>query len=749
MADWRYRNHMLETYDDASNSWSPLCEAFGVEKTIVDLLSGKHTVKLFVDSARTGYNTMICDRRFILRKSVMERLFDIGFAQPDDEDDIVVIHKLLLESEQLAPVEYIHDRLGFIKQDDGTEAYLLHQPIGITDAIKATSTFSFSDVTRPSGTFDAWKVLMEEAVLGRPHMELALAIGAVAPVAHVLRRERIIVELPVFAYIGKTSTGKSSAMRLAASMYSLPLEGEGIIENLNATENAFYASLSNVGVPAFCDETTSQNGTFDFAKMIYYLPSGRGKRRCNGDGKVRSLQIFDGCVIFTGETSILEQCKNQNEGLYARIVEFTFDQWTDSSAHAEQLTEGCCKNYATAAPIMIEWILQNQSRIPVIYQKECEALNQLIKGLSNVEHRLIKLYAMILTGAQVIRESLNLDLDVEALRILLRDQLVEGRSDRDKTSDRYRAFLGKIVENGSKFSWATKRSAQHVQTRDAWGVFEYRKSIQAVWIKADIFSELLRQIKVMDIKDVCHEWVQKGWLVDFGCRHYRQEHRINGIAVNAYCVLLPDSADMFSKLSALSSKASDSDILRAIHSGGFDSIVDASTAEAAALQEEAEKTDEKMAIAFIRPFPQGERIVLNQSLATALCLKTSVHATWVADEQKLLLSEAPLSQTAVKVNLKSYKNLKVSTTNKFFLALDKALKFELESGAGIVIFDIDISTVSGHSVAVVDLSGSHPAGCARGTITGWELPHIEYICNDESKSEGNRRFLLGDDEEET
>ena len=78
----------------------------------------------------------------------------------------------------------------------------------------ASSCYSVPSKTAPSGTFEAWRKLMVNEAVSRPNMELILALGAVAPVAHLLREAGIISLIPMFALIGHSSTGKTISLTL-------------------------------------------------------------------------------------------------------------------------------------------------------------------------------------------------------------------------------------------------------------------------------------------------------------------------------------------------------------------------------------------------------------------------------------------------------------------------------------------------------------------------------------------------------
>ena len=296
MFEWRINGRSLEIEDPASGSWNRLCDAFGISRVEVDLLTGIHEIVLYVDSVRGGLNTMRVRREDLKKSTIMSRLYQLGLSLLDGDEDIPIVQQILLESELNAPLAYHHDRLGFAGCD-GKEVFLLDKPIGSIDPLKAGSSYAIPTVMEPRGSVDEWREVVEKEVVGHPALELALAVGALAPIAHLLRTDGTITDLPVVAYIGPSTSGKTSALRVGASIWGFPMESVGIIDDLNTTENAFFESLArNVGVPAFIDETSAQAG-WDFQRMIYFLPKGRSKRRCDPSGELKRTSVFSGAVV--------------------------------------------------------------------------------------------------------------------------------------------------------------------------------------------------------------------------------------------------------------------------------------------------------------------------------------------------------------------------------------------------------------------------------------------------------------------
>ena len=199
----------------------------------------------------------------------------------------------------------------------------------------------------PSGTLEDWLQFIGAQVLGHDNLELALALSVTAPVSYLLKEAGTLSDYPIWALIGDSSTGKTTSLKLIASVWGSPDENNGLLFDLHATENAIYKLMAkNQGVPVLLDETSSVPD-WSFDNFLYNLPKGHGKLRCDSKGDLRDTDHFAGAVIFTGEQSLFLQTK-MNDGIFARLLEFTLP-WTESAAHAHAVEKGSRKFHGTAA----------------------------------------------------------------------------------------------------------------------------------------------------------------------------------------------------------------------------------------------------------------------------------------------------------------------------------------------------------------------------------------------------------------
>lgn len=744
MIDWQIAGSFMEICKDGQ--WTPICEAFGISEVRADLITGDHELDFFVESAIGGRSSGTMQRSCVNRRSIMKELFRKGLSFPDTDDAIDMIQEIFLGSETLASSKMQHRQLGFAEVD-GQRAFLLDRPIGLTDPMRAASRYAVPNIMVPRGALEEWLEVMKTEVLGRSALELALAIGAVAPVAHLLREAHAISDLPILAFIGQSSSGKTTSMRISASVWGYPVESIGIIDDLNSTQNAFFQSLArNVGVPTFVDETSAKP-SWDFNELLYVIPKGRDKKRCDASGQIRSAAFFSGAVIFTGERSLLKMAE-ESSGLHARILELTVDRWTEDADHAERITEGCGQFYGTAAPVLVRWLLAIvKERLVKVFQEERQKLKVQIGEVTGIEGRLLKICAMILTAAWVIERSLGLPLDVEAMRSLLCQQVIAKRPEEDWPTRVYRMLMEQIAENGSKFVWPSKKTTDHPSGKDVWGLFGYRKGVPCVWIGRERLKIMLGKAKIQDLSEITKPLCDKGWLVDHGNRHYFAEHTINGVKEKACCLLMPDQPTLFERLEGLPAKATAHDLVQALRGKSFEANLWSGQAECdQKVQAILDRKEEKFMFGLVNPCAQGEATIINKALAKALYLKEKVFLTIITDERALLLTRQPIDQVSLKMTLRNFDELKLNTNRRIYKAICEAVKLNLQSGEGIVFSEITVEEYEeGLPAAAVGIDWSNSCGVIRGMTMGWKLPKHN---DDDSDRARRKELLLVDDEEE-
>lgn len=348
--NYRIENKRIQVQNIKTGKYYDFCEQVYVRKIFVDLFSDRCNVEICIEKPNRTVPIII--PRDEVDKNIVKTLRAIDFKLIDTPLHAEMVNTILEDSEKNATYVFTHDRLGFHTLHD-EQMFLAYNPIGAANQEIACSEHCLPRMTKPFGTFKVWHELMTKYALGRPELELALALSAVAPIAHLLTEKNVLDLVPVIAFIGKSSTSKTTTLKMIASVFGAPNLRDGILSNLNATDSAFCELLScRNSYPTLIDET-SILPKWDFASTLYNIPTGRSKLRCDSNGKLKEPKTYSGCIFLTGEYSLFKQLNcDDNSGIRARLVEFGY-QWASSAEHAEAIEKGCRENYGTAVyPLM-------------------------------------------------------------------------------------------------------------------------------------------------------------------------------------------------------------------------------------------------------------------------------------------------------------------------------------------------------------------------------------------------------------
>lgn len=266
-------------------------------------------------------------------------------------------------------VEFIH------QQEDEFTAQNLHEGIGWYDlkggadgetteifrgykALGLNSEYCGEYPIKPHGSIKKLRGFVKNHIYGTP-LTLAMAIGLSSVLVGYLGN-KIQCGCIVAHLYGDSTTGKTTATKLAISMGSLPNFNENsLLNTYDGTENALLAAiLGNNGFPVGFDEA-NMFVQKDFSTFIYRLASGRGKKRLSRDAKQKTLETYMTTVLSTGEKSLSNEF-NQNAGKEVRVLQFGNIAWTKNKAHADAVNDFAVNNYGWPLLKLAKHILRYQ-----------------------------------------------------------------------------------------------------------------------------------------------------------------------------------------------------------------------------------------------------------------------------------------------------------------------------------------------------------------------------------------------------
>lgn len=323
---------------DAEN-WTRICLApLVVTSAFIDA-RGEQSVELAWRSRGSVVRKLV-PRSLIRRgRKLVEALGDSGL--PVMEADARFVERWLGEFEvanvSVLPNEYVARNLGW--QPDGTfvsgpedDAHLA--PL-YDDQQRAVNAY------RPGGSMAKWRDSI--AGLQPYHAGRAIVAAAFAPVLlNEFREPSFMVDISF-----RSTSGKTTCLRCAMSVWADPTERAGAITSWNTTPMAMETKLNLVrGLPSALDDTMLARYPELVGEAPYTLSMDRGKSR--GGQYVSGLE-WQTVLLSTGERSVLSHTKGQGASVRALALQRR-PLGEGAAALAESLTEVTGQHFGHAGP---------------------------------------------------------------------------------------------------------------------------------------------------------------------------------------------------------------------------------------------------------------------------------------------------------------------------------------------------------------------------------------------------------------
>lgn len=515
---------------DMTGQIHDLCEEFLVTEVICDLDTGDSS--LMVEIIRSGGSSATVE---LPRREASINPLPIlaagGLSVANVPIYTVTLTEILHEMEKSAPVSFRHSKLGF-QLVDGKKVFLAAE----TATPKGVTFYKDGTKLAPRGTFEAWREGIIPFIEEKTETILALAMGASAPVASMLETVGVLEESMLWALIGASSQGKTSALKLSSSVWGVP-SIKGLIDTLLDTENYFIATIANKnGFPHFIDETSACR--WDFTRMIYNLAMSCDRGRCNSNGTAKPIRRWSaGTITFTGEKSMLAQ-SNQNGGLFARLLEFDFT-WTKDAASAEKISRFVIKQHGTAGQLFIEMLQTiDEHELADLYYAHLDSLKEVIPPTSGIEERIIKKLAVLRLTIQLMECAWDIPVDQEAVDELLNQSFAQNAPKADRYEALYETMKQYIVSHENLFPDESILKTPQLAKIAKQGVISQYKYRPCIWIMSEFFDEFLDDHGIAPTSNVLHAMKDRQMIAYFGDRFKKKKEFGKGRKVSCYCLLL-------------------------------------------------------------------------------------------------------------------------------------------------------------------------------------------------------------------
>lgn len=235
----------------------------------------------------------------------------------------------------------------------------------------------FQSATIKPGTFRqkgkqvTWQMNVAALCLGNSRLVFAVSTAFAAPLLHLTGMESGGVHLR-----GDSSTGKTTALRAAASVWGSP----EYMQRWRATDNGLEALASQHSDCLLVLDELSQVDPKAAGEAAYMLGNGSGKARANRDGALRDPASWRVLFLSSGEAGLAEHMaeakKKPKAGQEIRLLDIPADagaglgmfenlhSYANGAAFSKAITEATSKHYGTASLPYLEKLIEHADKLP-------------------------------------------------------------------------------------------------------------------------------------------------------------------------------------------------------------------------------------------------------------------------------------------------------------------------------------------------------------------------------------------------
>lgn len=532
-------NRVKQRYEDIYLKNNKVCIAVDGKEEIVADGMGIDVIKTDIDSCKKesmiyyydGGIRKVCsmDRSDYLNPTNLISQQSIGMDVMRDNCSILCKH--FRNEEELAKRENIHKRLGFGMYNEKL-IYKHHKCVGID------STYEGEKEIKPKGSREIYVKMIKEDVVGHPPLELIVSISLSSVLLGYIGEE-LSLDTQIVHLYGNSTTGKSTALKLAISLFGYPdVKKNGLFSTYNATENALIKQLEGIkGVPFAFDEI-SMSKINNFSQMIYKIANGVEKSRLNSKSEQIKKEPWLTTIMSNGEKSLVGSA-DKNAGIHVRVLEFESIVWTKNSEHSEKINSIILDNYGHLGFEFAQYLMDlGKEYINEEYYKTKSKLKSIFEKRrikDNFIDRRINKIAIIILTMQLFERMMNIKMNRNKVLQLILNAEIESIKQRNFDKSFMKYFKEYVSANAVRFS----KSRKIDNVRDYIGNIKRKDNYLEFEILQEKFKEIVKEGGFEDDKVVLKELKKSGYLECEKDRYTRKRETQAGIKIPLIVIKIP------------------------------------------------------------------------------------------------------------------------------------------------------------------------------------------------------------------
>lgn len=226
------------------------------------------------------------------------------------------------------------------------------------------------------GKLTDWQSHVAAPCVGNSRLLFAVSAAFAAPLLEITG-----MESGGFHFRGDSSTGKTTALRLAASIWG----GVDYLQRWRATDNGLEALAAQHSDCLLPLDEISQVDPRAAGEVAYMLANGSGKARANRTGTMRDTASWRLLFVSSGEAGLAEHMAQANRkpkaGMEIRLLDIpadagrglglfdTLNDYASGSAFSKALTEAALSYYGTPAIAYLQKLTEHLDKVPGLVKR--------------------------------------------------------------------------------------------------------------------------------------------------------------------------------------------------------------------------------------------------------------------------------------------------------------------------------------------------------------------------------------------
>ncbi len=471
------------------------------------------TFKVTMSTHFGSTQTLEIERGDIIKKNI-KKLRDAGFDVTDKNfacfDEVLQFEENRY-MEQNKGYKHNHSCVGWQPMYVGGKSVYMYKAYNSIGQYPSEYT-GYTDI-KPKGSLEAEINMYKTEVLGNIPLEAVMFISAAACVNGYIGHA-VQTITPIFHICGDSSQGKTTAAKLAVSLYgSTEVTTDNLCRSWLSTPNMVTAGMKgNKGMVVSFDELSMFNKDTDLSTLVYSLSSGVDKARLTKEGVPRRMKPYERwqtVIISTGEASLLSKCNN-NTGLKVRVFEIT-DAMTSSAQNADNILDVITKNYGHVAPLLADTMVKAGGQAVIEMFNKYKQLLVNSCNDNKFAERVCGAYALALTGGKLLSETIGVEFHFDDVFDYFVKLIDSSSEERDMAEVAFSQICEEISKNSDKFIYMVGNSWAGALGK----IVDYddhpKYSRQVIFYLSE-FYKMLERLGYEDGKEVIKQLNAKGYL---------------------------------------------------------------------------------------------------------------------------------------------------------------------------------------------------------------------------------------------